>query len=113
MQSLPVYSEPALGCPLFSASPDRGFSRFSAGEMLTLAVNFLQKQQKQRNRRFGVDCGWWAGSGLPGAKLSYYPRCGCTSTMFRCTILDHGLDVWGNSILGIIPAGRILFGFIE
>jgi hypothetical protein len=48
MQSLSVYSEPALGCPLFSASPDRGFSRFSAGEMLTPADNFLQKQQKQQ-----------------------------------------------------------------
>jgi prevent-host-death family protein len=50
MQSLPLYSEPALGCPAFSASPDRGFSRFSAGEMLTLADNFLQKQQKQQDR---------------------------------------------------------------
>ena len=71
MPSLPVYSEPALGCPLFSASPDCGLSRFSAGEMLTLADNFLQKQQKQQDRRFGVDCGWWAGSGSPGAKLSH------------------------------------------
>ena len=41
--------------------------------MLTLADNFLQKQQKQQDRRFGVDCGWWAGSGSPGAKLSHYP----------------------------------------
>jgi hypothetical protein len=31
MQFLPVYSEPALGCPLFSASPDRGFSGFPRG----------------------------------------------------------------------------------
>ncbi len=69
MQSLPVYSEPALGCPLFLAPPDRGFSRFSAGEMLMLAVNFLQKQQKQQNRRFAVDCGWSAGSGSLGRRI--------------------------------------------
>jgi hypothetical protein len=49
----PIYSELALRSPLFFASPHRRHSRLSAGMAIALADNFLQKQQKQRKRRFG------------------------------------------------------------
>jgi hypothetical protein len=48
-----TYSEPELRSPLFFASPHRGHSRFSAGMAIAFADNFLQKQQKQPECRFG------------------------------------------------------------